>query len=162
MSSICALVCGSSTCAKSLTYPVGCNCDTDSALAAMPRNNIHVARHTLTRTFTPKLYRTFPARASLAPQSSCLCQKVSFMEAEWPGHLGNLQGLKPWVIMGENGLKPGQNPTLGSNARRLAGSRGDVEGLCYNCGRRAWYRTEPGWHDFVCRHPAESRRSAGG
>src|SRR5271157_4442849 len=33
MSSICACVAGSRTCAKSLTYPVGCNWDTDSAPA---------------------------------------------------------------------------------------------------------------------------------
>src|SRR6266567_5192677 len=56
---ICAAVFESRTCAKSLTYPAGCNCETDSARDDRPGDKIKTAaRHQLVRQFTCELYRT--------------------------------------------------------------------------------------------------------
>src|SRR5579872_371619 len=135
MFSICAFVCGSSTWAKSLTYPVGCKCDTDSALAAMPSSNRHIARHILTRAVTRRLYKTFPARNRGRMQSSCLRLVFSSLQARCVGHLRNLQPGCASKMMGKNGTKSRENSTLGSNARGLARPCRDVERLRDDRGR---------------------------
>src|SRR6516165_2543539 len=72
ISSICWVAVGSSTCAKSLTYPVGCSCETDSARSNRSRDtNRTTTKHAFLRYGTPKLYKT-TKRGARSLETGCL------------------------------------------------------------------------------------------